>query len=69
MTINEAGWDRVVRVLVGLALLAFLIFDRSPYRWFGLIGLAPLLTGIIGWCPGYTLLGVRTCPLKTPDAK
>lgn len=66
MTTNEGTWDRAARVIVGVALLAFVLFDHGPYRWFGLIGLVPLLTGIVGWCPGYALFGIRTCPLKTP---
>ena len=61
MKINQGNIDRVIRVIVGVALLS-LLFTDSPYKWFGLIGLIPLLTGITGFCPGYALFGMSTCP-------
>ena len=61
MKINEGGVDRVLRVIVGLALLS-LLFTDNEYKWFGLIGLVLLLTGIIGFCPGYAMLGMNSCP-------
>ena len=61
MKINEGGVDRVLRVIVGLALLS-LLFTENEYRWFGLIGLVLLLTGIIGFCPGYAMFGMNSCP-------
>jgi hypothetical protein len=56
--------DRTVRVIVGLAILAALIYVEGPLRWLGLIGLVPLLTGIFGYCPAYVLLGFSSCPLE-----
>ena len=61
MNINQNNVDRVIRVIVGLALLSLLLGD-SQYKWFGLIGLIPLLTGLTGFCPGYALFGMSTCP-------
>ena len=61
MKINEGGVDRVLRVIVGLALLSLLLTD-SPYKWFGLIGVPLVLTGGIGFCPGYALFGINSCP-------
>ncbi len=61
MKINEGGADRALRVIVGLALLPLLLTD-SPYKWFGLIGVPLVLTGIIGFCGGYALFGISTCP-------
>ncbi len=61
MKINEGGVDRVIRVIVGLALLSMLLTD-SPYKWFGLIGVPLVLTGGIGFCPGYALFGMNSCP-------
>lgn len=63
MTKNEGTVDRVLRVVVGLGLLSLLVLLHGPAHWFGLIGLAPLLTGIVGVCPMYSMLGLRTCPL------
>jgi hypothetical protein len=63
MTKNEGTVDRVLRVVVGLGLLSLLGLLHGPAHWFGLIGLAPLLTGIVGVCPMYSMLGLSTCPL------
>lgn len=57
---NEGIVDRIVRVVLGLALLA-LVFVGPRTLW-GLIGGIPLLTGALGSCPLYRLLGVSTCP-------
>lgn len=60
MTPNVGTVDRVLRVLVGLGLLSLLVLLDGNARWFGLIGLVPLLTAGIRFCPLYTLVGVRT---------
>jgi hypothetical protein len=57
---NEGTIDRALRVLVGLGLLA-LVFTGPQTPW-GWIGLVPLLTGLVGFCPLYAALGIRTCP-------
>ena len=54
--------ERVVRVLVGLGLIS-LAFVGPANKWF-LLGLIPLATGIIGYCPPYALLGISTCKAK-----
>jgi hypothetical protein len=59
---NEGGLDRVLRVIVGLALIA-LVFVGPQTAW-GWIGLVPLLTGFVGFCPAYTLLGINTCKVR-----
>lgn len=64
MKANVGGIDRVLRILVGAALLSALLWYPGDLKWYGLIGLVPLLTGLFGFCPLYTLLGVNTCPLK-----
>lgn len=59
---NEGTIDRALRVIVGLALIAIVfVGPQTPWGW---IGLVPLATGLIGWCPAYTLLGLNTCPVK-----
>jgi Protein of unknown function (DUF2892) len=65
-TTNEGTLDRALRVLVGLALLAWFFLDQGAGFWHyaKLIGVVPLLTGLIGYCPVYTLLGISTCPMK-----
>ncbi len=59
---NEADWDRGLRVLVGLALLAMTVV--GPQTWWGLVGIVPLLTGALGHCPLYRLVGLNTCAVK-----
>lgn len=67
MNTNVGGIDKVLRIVVGIALLSLLMWGDGNMRWFGLIGLVPLGTALMGWCPLYTLLGVNTCP--TGDKK
>ena len=59
MTRNEGGLDRSIRVIVGLALIALTLTGKIG-AW-GWIGALPVLTGLIGWCPAYSLIGLRTC--------
>ncbi|MEZ4399431.1 MAG: DUF2892 domain-containing protein [Kofleriaceae bacterium] len=59
---NEHAIERVVRVVIGLALLSLVVI--GPKTLWGLLGVVPLLTGLVGSCPAYTLLGVSTCPMK-----
>jgi Protein of unknown function (DUF2892) len=59
---NEGTADRALRVVVGLGVLSLaFIGPQSPW---GFLGAVPLLTGLLGSCPLYTVLGVRTCPMK-----
>ncbi|HPF15820.1 MAG: DUF2892 domain-containing protein [Planctomycetes bacterium] len=59
---NEGSIDRVVRVLVGAALIA-MVYVGPKAAW-GWIGLVPLITGLVGFCPAYKLLGMNTCSAK-----
>ena len=58
---NVGSLDRGVRIIVGLALLSLVFLRQDSSRWFGLIGVLPLLTASLSWCPLYTVLGVKTC--------
>ena len=58
---NEGTADRIIRVIAGLALLSLTVI--GPQTLWGLVGLVPLLTGLVGVCPAYMLFGLRTCPL------
>jgi len=62
MKTNVGSVDRLGRVLLGLALLGLLFAKGDPFRWSGLIGIIPLLTGITGFCPFYSILGLSSCP-------
>lgn len=59
---NVGGIDRIARIVIGLVLLS-LVFIGPQSLW-GLVGLVPLLTGLMGTCPLYTLIGLNTCPAK-----
>ncbi len=62
MKTNEGNIDRTLRIVVGLVLIA-LTLTGTIGLW-GWIGVVPVITGAIGWCPAYTLLGISTCPMK-----
>lgn len=66
MTVNEATIDRTIRVVIGVVLLS-LVFVGPQTLW-GLVGIVPLLTGIVGFCPAYKLLGLSTCPVEKKPA-
>lgn len=63
MKTNEGGIDRVLRILAGVVLLG--LMAMGTIGWWGWLGIVPLATGLIGWCPLYTLLGLNSCPMKS----
>ncbi len=64
MKANVGGIDKALRIIGGIVLLALFFVLEGNARWLGLIGLVPLLTAFIGWCPAYALIGVNTCPVR-----
>ncbi len=66
LPVTEGTLDRVLRVIVGVVLLAMVfVGPRTPLGWLGII---PLATGLIGTCPAYSCFGLRTCPTRPPRA-
>lgn len=62
---NEGSVDRWLRVIVGAALIiAYFVAPQGAYSWLYWLGLIPLATGLIGWCPLYTVLGIKTTKTK-----
>ena len=59
---NEGTADRVARIALGLGLLSLTVV--GPETAWGLVGLVPLVTGLLGSCPAYTLLGIKTRKLR-----
>ncbi|RJQ42299.1 MAG: DUF2892 domain-containing protein [Nitrospiraceae bacterium] len=56
---NIGSTERVIRIVVGAGIIAMaFVGPKSPWAYLGLI---PLLTGLIGWCPPYAILGISTC--------
>ncbi len=62
MSKNEGTLDRALRVILGLVLLS-LVFIGPQTLW-GLIGIVPLVTGLVGICPVYSVFGIKTCSVK-----
>ena len=63
MAANVGTFDRIARIIVGLALIAFalgLIAPGTSWSWVGWIGVVPILTALFGTCPAYSLLGLST---------
>jgi hypothetical protein len=64
MSKNVGGLDRVVRIILGLLLIAYAIplgFQHTGWNAVGWIGVIPLLTAVVGTCPLYSIVGVSTC--------
>ncbi len=62
MKANICGAERAVRIIAGLALIAWPLFANGPvWAW---IGVVPLVTGLINYCPAYGLFGISTCKTK-----
>ena len=62
---NVGSWDRVLRVVVGSIFVA-LAYTGTLGPW-AYIGAATIVTGLIGWCPPYTIFGINTCSVKLAD--
>ena len=67
MKTNVGGIDKVLRIVAGLALLSLIFILEGPARWWGLIGIVPLLTATFSFCPAYLPFGLSTC--SRPEGK
>jgi hypothetical protein len=61
MSANVGSIDRIIRILAGLALIAWALMGGPVWAW---IGVVPLATGLFKFCPAYSLLGLNTCGVK-----
>ena len=64
--LNEGTIDRGLRIIIGSALVALMFY--GPKTYWGLLGLVPLVTGIVGTCPLYSIVGIHTCPTHPTSA-
>ena len=64
MAANVGGIDRILRIVAGIAVLLLFFMLEGNARYWALLGLVPLLTGLFRFCPAYSLLGLNTCPMK-----
>jgi hypothetical protein len=63
MTSNVGGIDRIVRIVAGIILIALVfVGPQTPWGWLGIV---PLATGLLGWCPAYVPFGISSCPRRT----
>ena len=62
MKINVGSADRILRIVAGLVLIA--LAATGTVGWWGWLGVIPLLTGVVRFCPLYSLVGMNTCPMK-----
>ena len=62
---NVGAADRVIRVILGIAIIAWGIMAKN---WWGAIGIVPLATGVIGWCALYQVMSKMSCPFCKKDA-
>ena len=62
MKSNVGGIDRTLRIVVGLALVAWAVMGGPVWAW---IGAVPLATGALGWCPASLTFGIKTCSTKS----
>lgn len=61
MKSNVGSADKVIRLVMALVLFSLFFVLPGDQKWFGLIGFVPLLTGLLNWCPLYTIFGINTC--------
>lgn len=64
MKANVGSVDRVLRIILGVALLSMLGWAPEPWRYLGFVGIVPIATAIFSFCPVYALLGMNTCPAR-----
>lgn len=62
MKANVGGIDRILRITIGLVLIG--LAATGTVGWWGWLGIVPLTTGLVGWCPPYALLGLNTCRMR-----
>ena len=70
MNANVGLIDRIVRIVIGVALIAYAIpigFQSTGWNWVGWIGVIPLLTAVLSICPAYSLLELSACSTKVPS--
>jgi hypothetical protein len=65
MSKNVGGIDRIIRIVIGVALIAWALTGTSSAAVWGWVGIVPLVTGLIGWCPPYAILGMSSCKVKS----
>ena len=61
MKTNVGSADKIIRVVAGVVVIGWGFYAKN---WLGAIGIVPLATAAMGWCPLYSIFGIKTCPMK-----
>ena len=61
MNANVGNTDKIVRLVLALALFSLFFLLPGNEKWLGALGIVPLVTGLVNWCPLYMLFGINTC--------
>ena len=64
MEVNVGGVDRTIRIILGIVILSLVFILEGNARWWGLIGIVPIATGLLRWCPAYLPFGIKTCSTR-----
>ena len=64
MKSNVGGIDKILRIAAGVIVLGLFFVLEGNARYWALVGLVPLFTGLFNFCPLYSIIGVNTCPMK-----
>ena len=65
MSVNVGSFDRIIRLVIGAALLHFALLSQpNGYNWIGWLGIIPIVTAVVGNCPLYSVYGFSTCRVK-----
>ena len=62
---NIGSLDKIIRIIIGIALISLVFI--GPKTYWGLVGLIPLVTALIGFCPLYPIIGLSTCKTEAPE--
>ena len=65
MNSNIGTTDRIIRAILGIAIIGFAVVSHGPVRWVGIVGAIFLITAVIRFCPLYRIFGIRTCQIRT----
>ena len=64
MEVNVGGVDRTIRIILGIVILSLVFVLEGNARWWGLIGIVPIATGLLRWCAAYLPFGIKTCSTR-----
>ena len=65
MNPNVGTSDRIIRVILGIGIIILAVVSHGLLRWTGIVGIVQLLTGMVSFCPAYSLIGIKTCPSRS----